>query len=169
MAGGILQPPRKLEKHDDRSFFDSGAVELDEWLQKYAWQNLTANNAITYVTTLNDTVVGFYAICASGISQAHAPKEFRKHRPRDIPCVLLARLAVDRRMQGKRIGRQLLRDAIARAITASESIGAACLLIHARDETARDFYLRNVDLLESPVDPLHLILPTKTARRLSAR
>ncbi len=64
------------------------------------------------------------------------------------------------------MGRHLLRDAIGRAITASDAIGAACLLIHARDEAAKAFHLKQADFLESPVDDLHLVLPMKTARRL---
>lgn len=86
-------------------------------------------------------------------------------RPKDVPCILLARLAMDQRFQGRPIVRHL-RDAIGRAITASDAIGAACLLIHARDEAAKVFYLAQADFLESPVNHLHLALPMKTAQRL---
>lgn len=166
MASGVLQEPRKLEKADDRSAFSSGAAELDQWFAKYAWENLAANNAITYVTTWNEQIVGYYAICSGGVSRDHVPPEFGQRRPTDIPCILLARLAIDSRFQGQRIGRHLFRDAIARAISASEAIGAACLLIHARDEAAKTFYLKNADLLQSPVEEMHLILPMKAARKL---
>jgi len=33
--------------------------------------------------------------------------------------------------------------------------------VHARDEAARSFYLHQIEFLESPVDPLHLMLPMK--------
>lgn len=170
MAQQTLHSPRRLEKGDDRSKFCSGALELDEWFQKYSYQNLKANNAVTYVTCLDDgTVVGYYALCSAGVSRDHVPERFAKGRPKDIPCILLARLAIDERFQGRRIGRHLFRDAISRSISASQAIGAACLLIHARDEAARSFYLKQADLLESPVEPLHLILPMKSALQLQAR
>ncbi len=168
MVAGQLHAPRKLEKADDRSAFSSGAAELDDWFQKYAWQNLRANNAITYVAMLDDSVVGYYAICAAGVSKEHVPAQFAKARPSDIPCILLARLAIDVRAQGRGLGRHLFRDAIGRAVQSSEAIGAACLLIHARDEAARGFYTSQADLLPSPVDPLHLVLPMKSARRYIA-
>lgn len=168
MPSGILQAPRKLEKNDDRSAFFSGATELDDWFARFAWENQAAHNAITYVTTWNEQIVGYYSLCSAGVGRDHVPADFGQRRPTDIPCILLARLAVDRRFHGKNIGRHLLRDAIARAITASDSIGAACLLIHARDEAAKSFYLTNADLLESPVDDLHLILPMKAARRITS-
>lgn len=164
MATGQLRSPRRLERADDRSAFSSGAPELDEWFRQYAWQNQRANNAVTYVATLDDLVVGYYAICAAGIGKDRVPPDFAKARPGDIPCVLLARLAVDQRAQGRGLGRHLFRDAVGRAVGASHAIGAACLLIHARDETARSFYVSQADVLASPVDPLHLVLPIKAAR-----
>lgn len=60
----------------------------------------------------------------------------------------------------------LFRDAIERAVHVSGSIGAAALLIHARDSRAREFHLANADLLESPTDPLHLMLPISRAAEL---
>lgn len=104
MTTGHLHAPRKLAKADDRSAFSSGAAELDRWLREFAWQNLRANNAITYVVTVDDLVVGYYALCSAGVSRDHVPADFAKARPTSIPCVLLARLAVDRRAQGRGLG-----------------------------------------------------------------
>ena len=164
-----LQAPRKLEKGDVRDQFCSGADELDDWLKKYAWQNQRADNCVTYVSTLNGIVVGYYAIAMAGVGTDLMPAAFAKGRPKDIPCILLARLAVDRRAHGRQLGAALLQDAIKRAVLLSESIGAACLLIHCRDDTARDFYVHQGDFLASPVDELHLVLPIKEARRLLDR
>lgn len=160
----LLHQPRRLEKGDDRSSFSSGAAELDQWFQKFARENQRANNAVSYVVAHEDTVLGYHAIAAAGISTYDVPPSFGKQRPHDIPCIFLARLAVDERFQGRRLGVALFRDAIERAVLASDTIGAACLLIHARDQSARAFYLTHADLLESPVDPLHLVLPMKAAK-----
>lgn len=159
MTSGILRAPRTMERADSKSAFRSGAAELDEWFARYAWQNQRANNAVTYVATLDDRTVGYYAVAAAGISRDAVDFSFGKGRPHDIPCILLARLAVDSRAQGRGLGAALYRDAIQRSISASDALGAAALLIHCRDESAREFYLAHADLLESPVDPLHLVLP----------
>lgn len=157
--------PRKLEKSDDRADFSSGATELDDWLHRFAWENQAANNATTYVTTDGLRVVGYYAITMAAYDLSDAPTALAKNRPRQIPCILLARLAVDRELQGCGWGAELLRDALVRSVGLSESIGAAAVLVHCRDETARDFYLRHGDFLASPIEPLHLFVAMKELRK----
>jgi GNAT superfamily N-acetyltransferase len=85
--------------------------------------------------------------------------------PEPIPVVLLGRLAVDRKEQGRSLGSNLLRDAITRTVEAAEIIGVRALLVHALNERARDFYLHH-DFEPSPTDPLHLMLLIKDARKI---
>ena len=151
--------PRKLTRDVDRRAFASGAPELDEWFAKYAWQNQVANNATTYVTTAGERVAGYYALAMAAVERAAAPEQLAKGRPAQIPCILLARLAVDHRDRGSGIGAGLLRDALLRGVLLSRSIGAAAVLVHCRDEAARDFYLHNGDFIPSPVDGMHLMVP----------
>ena len=166
MADGFSRP-RKLARSDDTSTFESGAVELDQWLIEYAWENLRANNAVTYVTTSAGRVVGYYAISAGGVELTQVPALVRKGaRPDPLPVIVLARLAIDRHVAGQGIGAALLRDALERSAMLSQSIGAAALLVHARDQSARDFYLRNGDFVASPIDELQLMVPMKTLRSL---
>jgi GNAT superfamily N-acetyltransferase len=165
-TSGHLHAPRKLQPSDDRSAFRSGVPELDEWFQRYALQNQRKDNAVTYVAAVDGRIVGYYALCAAGVSREEAPAEFARGRPTSIPCVLLARLAVDERAQGRGLGAALFRDAIARTMRTAETLGISCLLVHARDESARSFYLHLADLVESPIDPLQLMLPLAVARRL---
>ena len=61
--------PQKLSKADIREGFDSGALELDEWLQRYSWQNQRAGSAVTYVSVLDERVVGYYAITVASVKQ----------------------------------------------------------------------------------------------------
>lgn len=156
--------PRKLERGDLRAGFTSGAGELDDWLVKYAWQNQQANNSTTYVITDGERVVGYYAIAMSAYAKNDAPAEMQRGRPAQIPCILLARLAVDKSCQGEGLGWELLRDALLRAVSLSDSIGAAAVLVHCRDDTAREFYPGNGDFLQSPVEELHLMVPIKALK-----
>ena len=165
MTDGILQPPRRLTRDDDRSAFDSGAPELDDWFQRFAFENQQANNAVTYVTVRDGVVLGYYAIAMSAYTTTELPERMQVGRPTQTPCVLLARLAVDRTAQGQGVGAALLRHAIEQAYVASRAVGAAAMIIHCRDEAARDFYLANGNFLASPVEPMHLVLPMKEISR----
>ena len=80
--------------------------------------------------------------------------------PNPIPAVLLARFAIDRKHQGQGLGSAMLAAAIETTREAAERIGIACMIVHAKDEDARNFYLR-YQFDPSPTDPMHLILPFK--------
>lgn len=158
----MITAPRKLERADSRSSFQSGADDLDEWIHKYAWQNQAANSATTYVITNGERVIGYYAIAMAAVEKLAAPASVRNGMPQQIPCILLARLAIDQEYRGQGLGAELLRDALLRSAQLSRSIGAAAVLIHCRDETARTFYRHNGDFLQSPVEDLHLMVPMKS-------
>ena len=58
-----------------------------------------------------------------------------------MPGVLLARLAVDSGYQNQGIGRALVRDALSKALSIQQLVGAAVLLVHCKYEEASRFYL----------------------------
>ena len=80
--------------------------------------------------------------------------------PDPIPIVLLARIAVDREEQGKRIGSLLLRDALTRMQRASQEIGIVGALVHAISEQAKRFYLR-WGFVEAPSHPMTMVARLK--------
>jgi GNAT superfamily N-acetyltransferase len=162
-----FRSPRKLEKSDVREGFHSGADELDDWFVRFAWENQAANNATTYVSLHGDRVAGFYSITMAAVAKEDAPQRLAERRPSQIPCILLARLAVDGEYKGQGLGWGLLRDALARSFHLSESIGAAAVLIHCRDESAKNFYLHHGDFLPSPVEELHLMVSMKAIRHFT--
>ena len=157
--------PRKLTRADLRADFHSGASELDEWLAKYAWQNQEAGNAVTYVITDGTRVIGYYAIAMAAVARTSVPEPLSKGRPQHLPCLLLARLAVDAEYSGRGLGWALLRDALLRSLQLSASVGAAAVLVHCRDDAARSFYLHHGDFLASPVNELHLMVPVAALRK----
>ncbi len=157
--------PRKLTRADVREGFHSGAPELDEWLIRYSWQNQRANNAVTYVSVLDEKVIGYYAIAVASVTAEVAPESVGQGAPKQIPCLLLARLAVDQSMQGLGLGRGLLADVLRRTVGLADAVGIRALLVHARDDEARRFYLAHAEFLASLSDPLHLLLPVKDIAR----
>ena len=69
--------------------------------------------------------------------------------------MLLSRLAVDRSVQGRGVGALLLRDALLRAVSASEEVGIRLLLAHALNDSARAFYVK-FGFEKSPTDAMNL-------------
>jgi len=161
-------PPVALEKHHRTGAFESGAEELDTWLRQYAWVNHASGNARVFVAARGALVVGYYALAAAGVEKAEAPGALTKGGvPKQVPVLLLARLAVDRDEQGHGLGRGLLVDAIRRTAHVADNVGFRALIIHARDDEARRFYRRLGGFVESPTDPLHLFLSLMDVRRFS--
>lgn len=80
-----------------------------------------------------------------------------------IGVILLARLAVDRSEHGRGLGKTLLVDALTRALTAADAIGARAILVHAIDDEAAAFY-KKFGFEPSPLDPKQLMLLMKDLR-----
>ncbi len=145
--------------------FDSGADELDRWLHRFARIADGAGTAKTYVLTSGNRVLGYYALTPAGVSREELPERHAKGMPaHPIGVILLARLAVDRSLQGQGYGRALMADASIRTLQAADLVGARAMLVHARDEQAAGFYER-LGFTRSPTDALHLMVLIKDLRR----
>jgi GNAT superfamily N-acetyltransferase len=164
-AGGItqLRPPERLTTAHAIQDFDSGSPPLDDWLRRRALRNEAEGASRTYVLCRGEQVVAYYCLATGAILQAEAPGRVRRNMPNPIPVVVLGRLAVDRRFQGRGLGKALLRDATLRTLQAADIAGIRALLVHAKDERGQAFYARS-GFLPSPLDPFTLMLPLKDAR-----
>lgn len=166
------RPPEPLDRRHRLDDFDCGEPALDEWLKRHARAAHVSGSARVFVTTLEDgeTVVGYYALAAAQVAPKDATERALKGQPRTrpVPAVLLARLAVDREHQRAGVGRSLLQDVMLRCLDAAESIGARVLLVHAKHEAAKTWYLQ-YGFEESPTDPLHLLMLLKELRAFVRR
>ncbi len=159
-----VQPPRPLRADHDLSGFECGAPALDEWLRKRAPGNEDSGASRSYVVCEGARVLGYYSLATGSVEHCHAPGRVRHNMPDPIPVMILGRLAVDVSVQGQGIGRGLLRDAILRTLKAAQIAGIRAILVHALDDTAAAFY-RKHGFLDSPIDPLTLMLPLDRARK----
>ena len=80
----------------------------------------------------------------------------------------MARLAVDIRHQGKKIGRGLLKDAVLRTLQAADIADIRAIFVHAKDDRARGFY-EHFGFEPSPIHPLQLMLLIKDCRPSPAK
>lgn len=152
-----ISAPEPLANHHDTEPFSCGEEGLDAWLKRRALRNQATGASRTFVACENRRVVAYYALASSAISVDAAPGRFRRNMPDPIPVVVLGRLAMDERYQGKGLGRALVRDAGLRVIQAADAIGIRGLIVHALSEQAGKFYER-VGFDPSPLDPATLMV-----------
>jgi len=144
--------------------FDCGIETLNRFLHRYALANQRADSAQTYVATADNAVAGFHSLTVGQVEYDDAPERLGKGLARHaIPIVLLARLAVDRRFQGRGIGIGLLRDAFRRIKMVSEIAGVRGVAVHAKDDAAKAFY-EHFGFVEFPGKPLTLYRLLKDIR-----
>jgi GNAT superfamily N-acetyltransferase len=160
-----LSGPLVLTAAHELAAFDCGTVELNDFLRKHALAGVGSGSARTYVALRGSRVVGYYSLAYGAVTPDEAPERIRKGMPRHpLPVMLLARLAVDRSEQGKGLGKGLLKDAFLRTAKAAEIAGLRALLVHAKDDEAKAFYLK-YDFEVSPAHDRHLLLLMKDLRR----
>jgi len=119
----------------------------------------------TYVTTLDEKVIGYYSLAVGAVAHAEAPPRIVKglaHHP--VPVMLLDRLAVDNAAKGKGLGADLLHDALARNLQAADIASIRAVIVHAKDDNARRFY-EYFDFDPSPTDAYHHYWMIKDLRK----
>lgn len=142
--GGQLSKPTTFKPGHALDEFDCGRSEITSWLRNRARKAAENDTARTYVICRGPKrVVGYYALAAGAVSQAEAPGALRRNTPDPIPVIILALLGVDKTEQRKGVGKDLLADAMRRAVQAAKIIGARALLVHALDRRAADFYIEH--------------------------
>lgn len=160
------EPVHKLSAADSVEFFDCAEPALNRFLQRYALVNQKADSAQTYACCKNGEVVGFYSLTVGSVAREKAPHRVVKGLARHpVPVMILARLAVDKAHQGKGIGRALLKDALLRTLQVSDIVGIRALIVHAKNDTARQWYTE-WEFEPSPTDPLHLFLMLKDLKAI---
>lgn len=133
---------KPLDKLQVRTSFDCEVELLNDYLKKYALQNQKKDAARTYVITNEENqIIGYYTLVFGSVSIEETTPEISAGLGKyPIPIILLARLAIDKNQKDKGLGKGLMKDALLRAVRASEIAGLRAFLVHAKDETAKTFY-----------------------------
>ena len=169
MSSQAYEPVRKLAASDTFESFDCGQLALNQFLQRFALVNQKANSAQTYVSCHSGSIVGFYSLTVGSVEPATAALRVIKGMPNHpVPVMILARLAVDLKHQGAGLGKALLKDALMRTAQAADIAGIGALLVHAKDESARQWYL-NWNFEPSASDSFHLFLLMKDVKAMMVR
>jgi len=153
---------RALDRDAQTAGFDCGEKALDEYLQRYASQDIKRGVARVFVASPAEkpqVLAGFYTLSAASIAADTLPEKWRKKLPRyPVPVALLGRLAVSRQSQGQGLGSILLVDACKRVAAASETLAMAAIVVDAKSPKAGAFY-QHFGFIELPGQRGRWMLP----------
>ena len=143
----MIELPLRVEPlgpHHDRASFSSGEPSLDEYIRRFAGQDTRLNLTRCFVLVHEDEpqrILGYYTLSAASVVPRKAPGKLAKvRRYPEIGALLLGRFAIDRRFQGRGLGRNLLLHVLVHVAALGEEAGFALLLVDPLDEEAEAFY-----------------------------
>ncbi len=152
-----------LKKHD-RTQFECGQEELDEYFKVRVGQDVRRRVTVCYVLVENESeeIAGYYTLAAGGVPVGELPEMITKRLPRypSVPVARIGRLAVDQRYRGQKLGDALMADAIRRSIDSDVAVFA--VVVDAKDDSLMAFY-KNRGFVSLSSAPHTLFLPLSEA------
>ncbi|MBV8811533.1 MAG: hypothetical protein JO033_22935 [Acidobacteriaceae bacterium] len=154
-----------VSKRHNRDVFDCGEAALNEFLQRYARKSHEVGGAKTFLAISdadNETILGYYSLSPASVAYARTPEIVRRGLARyEVPAFRLARMAVDRNVQGQGLGGQLLLSAGKRCLLAAAEVGGFAMLIDAKNARVAAWY-QSYGALPLLDAPLSLMIPLTT-------
>lgn len=146
----------------DRQAFTSGVGELDEYLCRFAVQQSKKGVAVVRVlidTDAPDVILGYYSLSAAQIDAVQLDEQTKQKLPRyPVPCFRMGRLAAHSAHHGRGLGRLLVGCAVERCLAARKKVAAYALVVDAKGEKAKAFYL-HYGFTPCRGNPMTLYLP----------
>lgn len=156
----IYKPIREVRK--ELGDFDCGNDDLNLYLKQYAYQNDKSGIGKTFVLYDKNNLIGFVTLCTASIHFCDLPKNIKLPRY-PIPAIKIARLAVDKKYQGKGYGKELLGFSLEKIAALAEFIGVKFVMVDAKEES-RSFYER-FGFLPLPVKQETYVLPIDLVKK----
>jgi ribosomal protein S18 acetylase RimI-like enzyme len=156
-------------KKHNRSTFQCGDDSLDDYIKTRASQELKKRISTPFVLTDSPDrqVLGYYCISSYSIAMVEIDASTAKKLPRYplLPAILIGRLAVDSRQQGKLYGKRLLLNALKRSFDSSKQVATIAVVVDAKNDNAVSFY-RRYGFTEFQTDPLKLYILMESIEKL---
>ena len=157
-----------LNEYHHRDQFDCGNPLLNQYFKHQAGQDIKRKLAACFVLSFdNKNVLGFYTLSNASIPATLIPSHLQKKLPHSyvaLPCTLLSRMAIDRKHQGKGLGKILLMNALKKSYEISNEIGSYAVIVDPIDPAAAAFYSK-YDFITLP-DSKKMFLPMATQKTL---
>ena len=161
----VVEPNRHAIKT-----FDCGKPDMDRFLVRFAVKHTKLGISRTWVLPVlgeqRQPVAAYYTLAASTVEREDIP--FEKSLPTyPVPVVLLARLAVDRRFQGLRLGEKTLITALRKSVELTDNgLPAVGVILDVLDEDALEFYQCFKIFEPFTTDPMRLFVPLSVVRQI---
>ncbi|WP_168499664.1 GNAT family N-acetyltransferase [Anabaena sp. UHCC 0204] len=146
--------------------------ELVKYIKQLAWKNNEIGGiARTFVACPEDDrkkILGYYTSSMSLIELKNLPDEVQESLPGyPVPALLIGKFAVDKLAQKQGIGKQLLKHAFETALEVSQKVGVFAVRVDAKDEQAKQYYLKK-GFLSLEDKALGLYIPISTLKAAKA-
>jgi GNAT superfamily N-acetyltransferase len=129
----------------DRQGFECGVPALDDYLRRFAEQHRRRGISSVYVladSAQPERILGYYTLSAAEVDGQGLTEAERKKLPRyPVPCFRMGRLACRKDQRGQGLGKLLLGCAVDRCLKARQQVAAYALLVDAKDDAAKAFYV----------------------------
>lgn len=121
--------------------FDCGIEKLNEFLSRYAIRNDKLGIGRTFIALNNSNhILGYFTLATAQVAYQEIPDECKGKLPKyPIPALRIARLAVNKELQGNGIGKWLLSQVFIKAVQVSDITGLYLIIVDAK-ETSKSFY-----------------------------
>jgi GNAT superfamily N-acetyltransferase len=162
---------RRLEEQDAVEPFDCGDEPLNNYLKRHAWANQQKSSiGVTYVAVdegAPSSVIGYFTLATASVPRDAFPKKHvRGLPPYELPLILLARLAVDRRFSGKGLGHALISEVFKIALRVADDVGCRCIIADAYRDRVNWYARYGFVALEGAAEssPHRMFLDIRTIR-----
>jgi ribosomal protein S18 acetylase RimI-like enzyme len=150
----------------DRNSFDCGILDLNIFIKQEARQQQSKNLNKTFVLVDEENnsakILAYYFISMCEIQLKSIPNHIKNKLPKyPIPAARIGRLAVDKSVQNKGIGKLTLVDALIRIKQVSLNIGVYAVIVDAKNKIAKKFY-KHFGFIEFEDNSMSLFLPVNT-------
>ncbi len=169
---------KELDKSiHDRSSFDCGEQELNDFIQTQAAKHMQAGISRTMVLPALSPlpnkkypICAFYSIAPSSINRETLPQAMAKKLPRyPIPVFLLAQLAVHKEFHGSGLGKVSLIKALEYLWAINSHMRAYAIVVDCLTKQAESFYAKyGFEALCEINGRMRMFIPMKTVGQLFA-
>lgn len=167
---------RRLEEFDRVENFDCADEPLNHYLKHHAWTNQQKISiGVTYAAfddSAPQVVLGYFTLATSSVARERFPKKYVRGLPSyDLPMILLARLAVDRRFNGRGLGHALISEALKICLRVADEVGCRCVITDAYRDRIGWYARYGFISIEGGAEtgPQRMFLDIRTLRTASER
>lgn len=130
-----IQPKSQLKN------FNCEIEELNVFLSRYAIKNDELGIGKTFVALDSyKKISGYFTLATAQVTYQEIPNDYRGRLPKyPIPALRIARLAVNKEIQGQGVGSWLLKQAFMKALQVADVTGLYFIIVDAK-ENSKSFY-----------------------------